>query len=222
MTAKKKAPPRKPRTRQQRRSSRTRQKLLDAARAVFAEKGLDMTRIDEITERADLGKGTFYYHFETKEKLIRELIRTMLADLAATLEESCKDIDELRPLLDSMIRAHVEFFSQRWEDFVLFYQGRADLTLIEGYAGIEAPFLTYLESIESLLSGVIEHRLPPAALRRIACAVAGFVSGYYSFAVIASDDDDIGAAFEPLRGAMVASLSRFISTAARAEIDASS
>ena len=220
MPAKKKVAPRKKRTRQQRRSLRTRQRLLDAARAVFAEKGLDMSRIDEITERADLGKGTFYYHFETKEKLIRELIHTMLADLAAALEESCRDIDELQPLLDAMIQAHLEFFSERWEDFVLFYQGRADLTLLEGYAGIEKPFLTYLESIEARLSSVIAYTLPPAALRRIACAVAGFVSGYYSFAVIASDDDDIGAAFEPLRGAMVASLARFISTAAAAEANA--
>ncbi|HEX9700893.1 MAG TPA: TetR/AcrR family transcriptional regulator [Acidobacteriota bacterium] len=209
------------RTRQQRRSLRTRQKLLDAARQVFSEKGLDLTRIDDITERADLGKGTFYYHFESKEKLIRELIRTMLQDLAAEVDKSCSGIVELQPFIDAMIKAHVGFFSERWEDFVLYYQGRADLTLLEGYTGIDAPFLTYLEAIESLLSRVIGHRLPPAALRRIACAVAGFVSGYYSFAVIATQDDDIGAAFEPLRGAMVASLSRFITTAVAAEAVAS-
>jgi hypothetical protein len=39
--------------------------------------------------------------------------------------------------------------------------------------------------------------------------------------VIATQDDDIGAAFEPLRGAMVASLSRFITTAVAAEAVAS-
>lgn len=209
--------PRKARTRQQRRTSITRQKLLDSARRVFAEKGLDMTRIDDITEGADLGKGTFYYHFETKGNLIHELIQTMLEDLAAEVERQCEGVSELQPLLDAMIRAHVAFFSERWEDFVLYYQGRADLTLIEGYSGIDAPFLTYLESIESLLGRVIAHPLPAPALRRIACAVAGFVSGYYSFAVIATEDDDIGKAFGPLRGAMVGSLSRFITTAVAAE-----
>jgi len=57
-------------TRQQLRVSRTRQKLLDAASNLFAEKGLDLTTIDDITERADVGKGTFYYHFKNKEGLI--------------------------------------------------------------------------------------------------------------------------------------------------------
>jgi AcrR family transcriptional regulator len=47
-------------TRRERRASATRQRLLDAARAVFAEKGLDLTSIGDITERADVGKGTFY------------------------------------------------------------------------------------------------------------------------------------------------------------------
>jgi len=49
--------------RQSRRVKATRLKLLNAARDMFAEKGFDSTTIDDITERADVGKGTFYYHW---------------------------------------------------------------------------------------------------------------------------------------------------------------
>jgi len=200
-------------SRQSRRVKATRQKLLDAARSVFAEKGLDLTRIDEITERADVGKGTFYYHFGSKDQLIRALIRRMLAELVETIDERCSGIGELRGLLDALIGAHISFFSNRWEDFVLYFQGRSDLTLEQGYAGIETPFLNYLERVEELLASVIKHRLPPTVLRRIACAVAGFVSGYYSFVAIASQEEDVDATFRSLRGAMVVALARFIQEA---------
>jgi len=201
------------RSRRERRSLATRQKLLNAARAVFAEKGLDLARIDEITDRADVGKGTFYRYFPSKPQLIRELIKSVLDQLATAVEDACKGIQELPALLDTLISAHIEFFCTRWEDFVLYFQGRTDLTLQEGYSGIETPFLNYLERVEALLASVIKHGLPHPVLRRIACAVAGFVSGYYSFAVIASEDEDIDKTFRSLRGAMVSSLVRFIQEA---------
>jgi len=206
-----------PASRQQRRSRNTRQQLLMAAREVFAEKGMDLTSIDDITRRADVGKGTFYYHFKNKERLIRELVRGMLGELIGAIDRRCAGCDNLNSLLDTMIQAHIEFFSNRWEDFVLYFQGRSDLTLEQGYSGIETPFLEYLERIETLIDGVVRYHLPKPVLRRIACAVAGFVSGYYSFAVITSQGEDVDEAFRALRGAMVASLARFIREAIPAE-----
>jgi len=143
--------PKKPkRTRQQRRVSRTRQKLLDAASSLFAEKGLDLTTIDDITERADVGKGTFYYHFKNKEGLIKLLINNVLGELREAINKKAEGITDLAELMDTLIGVHIEFFSTRWEDFVLYYQGRADLKLKEGYSVLEEPFLDYLETIETL------------------------------------------------------------------------
>lgn len=205
------------RTRQQRRTGVTRQKLIDAARAVFAERGLDLTTIDDITQRADVGKGTFYYHFKSKEGLIRVMMKGMLGELVGAINKRCAGIEDLPALLDRMIGAHIEFFANRWEDYVLYFQGRADLTLQEGYQGLETPFMNYLESIEELLDGVIKRRLAGTELRRIACAVAGFVSGYYSFAVIATDGDTVDDTLRSLRGALVASLARFINESVAAD-----
>lgn len=198
------------RSRHQKRTSATRQSLLEAASQVFAERGLDLSRIEDITERADVGKGTFYYHFRGKEGLIRELIKDVLGQLTAALEEKCGHEPDLPGLLDNIIRVHIDFFSNRWEDFVLYFQGRADLTLQEGYQGIETPFIDYLNCMENLLSKAIKFSPPKPVLRRIACAVAGFLSGYYSFAVISTSNEDIDEAFRSLRGAMVASLARFV------------
>ena len=200
-------------TRQERHASATRQKLLDAAHKVFAAKGFEATRIGDITEQADVGKGTFYYHFGSKERVIQEVVKSVMGELVAVLEAKCSGIDDLRELLDTLIGAHIEFFCNRWADFVLHFQGRTDLTLENSYEGMETPFFGYLECVERLLASVLRERVGAAVLRRIACAVAGFTSGYYSFAAIASQEEDVDATFRGLRGAIVAALARFVQEA---------
>jgi AcrR family transcriptional regulator len=186
--------------------------LITAARAVFAEKGLDLATIDNITERADVGKGTFYNHFHNKEYLIRELIREVLRELVAAIDNEVADADKVNEVLERIIVAHVNFFGGRWEDFTLYFQGRADLTLEEGYEGLESPFVEYLHCIEKHLDSAIKKRVPPRTLRRIACAVAGQVSGYYSFVLIETDANQIESVMRSVRGALVAGLTEFINT----------
>jgi len=204
-----------PVSRQDRRTRATKRRLLKAAREVFAEKGIDLTTIDDITQRADVAKGTFYYHYTDKNEVISELIRQVTDGLIRLMRERCENAEDLTSLLESIIQAHIDFFSSRWEDFVLYYQGRADLKLKEGYSGLEMPFLDYLEAIENLVESVIKQDLDKPLLRRMACAVAGFLSGYYSFSVIASEDDDVDANLQSLRGVLVSSLVRFINGAIR-------
>jgi AcrR family transcriptional regulator len=59
---------------------RNRERIVDAARAAFAEQGPE-AQIDDIARRADVGVGTVYRHFPTKDALIGELIRLKLTAL---------------------------------------------------------------------------------------------------------------------------------------------
>ncbi len=54
-----------------RRKARTRQALIDAAVRLIAEGRGDRASIQEITEEADIGFGSFYNHFDSKEELFR-------------------------------------------------------------------------------------------------------------------------------------------------------
>ena len=199
--------------RQKRRSGETRAKLLGAARSVFSERGLEAPSIDDITERADTGKGTFYYHFDSKDELIHSVMEDVIGGLVAAMSVKCEGVADLPEILDRIIGAHIEFFSERWQDFVLYFHARADLALEDSYPGLEPAFMGYLACIEDLIANALGRPATDVVLRRIACAVAGLVSGYYSFAAIASEEDDIDAAFRGLRGAMVASLTRFVAEA---------
>lgn len=133
--------------------------------------------------------------------------------LVQLMNDRCREAKDLTTLLELIIQAHIDFFRVRWEDFVLYYQGRADLKLKEGYSGLELPFIEYLEAIETLVEGVVMKDLDKPLLRRMGCAVAGFLSGYYSFAAIASEDEDVDANLQSLRGVLVSSLARFINGA---------
>ncbi len=56
-------------TRLDRRKARTRQALIDAAIRLIAEGRGERASIQEITEEADIGFGSFYNHFESKDQL---------------------------------------------------------------------------------------------------------------------------------------------------------
>jgi AcrR family transcriptional regulator len=49
--------------------------ILNAARRIFAERGYDGTSVDSIVRSAGVSKGAFYWHFESKGALFRELLR---------------------------------------------------------------------------------------------------------------------------------------------------
>src|SRR5438309_2057074 len=53
---------------------RSRRELLTAAAHVFAERGYAAATVGEIIRRAKLSKGTFYWHFASKEELFAELL----------------------------------------------------------------------------------------------------------------------------------------------------
>src|SRR5258708_39986734 len=52
-----------------RRKRETRARLLDAALKLMAERGMEGVAVNEITEAADVGFGSFYNHFESKESI---------------------------------------------------------------------------------------------------------------------------------------------------------
>jgi AcrR family transcriptional regulator len=66
---------------------RNRQKVLAAARAVFAEQGVD-AQMDDVARRADVGVGTVYRHFPTKDALLKALTDELFDVLAAHARET--------------------------------------------------------------------------------------------------------------------------------------
>jgi AcrR family transcriptional regulator len=67
-------------------AERNRARLLDAARAAFAS-GQQQVTLEQIAKDADVGIGTLYRHFPTREALVEALYRKELGDLCASADD---------------------------------------------------------------------------------------------------------------------------------------
>jgi len=80
-------PPARARPARRRRKEARPQELLDAALALFVEKGFAAARADEVARRAGVAKGTLYLYYPSKAELFKAVVRGTLATLIAQGEE---------------------------------------------------------------------------------------------------------------------------------------
>lgn len=89
-----------------------RERILDAATEVFAQKGFGETRVDEIAARAGVNKAMLYYHVGGKEELYAAVVSRVLdgvqSRLAGRLAGSATPEERFRALVESVGRAGSE------------------------------------------------------------------------------------------------------------------
>jgi AcrR family transcriptional regulator len=78
-------------------AERNRQRLLDAARELFAERGLNVT-LDEIAHHAGVGVGTAYRRFGSRDALVTALFEQRMSEIVALAEDALKVDDPWRAL----------------------------------------------------------------------------------------------------------------------------
>jgi AcrR family transcriptional regulator len=69
------------------RKQRTRQYLRDALLELILEQGYDSITVQEITDRANLGRATFYLHFKDKEELLATSLAEIIEELTARMRQ---------------------------------------------------------------------------------------------------------------------------------------
>jgi len=90
-------------------SARTRQRILDAAARVFREEGYANARLVDIAERAGIQTGSLYYHFDSREDLVAEILRLGIETSWAHVRDALDALPAESTALDRLataIRAH--------------------------------------------------------------------------------------------------------------------
>jgi AcrR family transcriptional regulator len=77
-----------PPDRRQRRSADIRERLFRAALSLFAQKGFAETTVEDITNAADVGKGTFFNYFPSKDHILIAFSEIQIAKLQAAVHEA--------------------------------------------------------------------------------------------------------------------------------------
>ena len=60
--------------------AKTREKILKVATKLFARKGFDGARVDEIAKKAGVNKALIYYYFKSKEEILEEIMKVFLEE----------------------------------------------------------------------------------------------------------------------------------------------
>jgi len=106
----------------------TMERILDAALEVFSENGFHHATVDEIAERADVGKGTLYRYFANKETLFNELVRLRLEELEGTAVAIWDERDDVLTMISKYLRIYFEFFDKNQHLYRVIVQERPDVS----------------------------------------------------------------------------------------------
>ena len=82
----------------------TEEKILEAAKIVFMESGLDNTRMKDIADKSGISRTTLNYYFRTKEHLFKKLMDQFFDSIVPEIEnvigQSPSLIDKIDPIID--------------------------------------------------------------------------------------------------------------------------
>jgi TetR/AcrR family fatty acid metabolism transcriptional regulator len=108
-----------PSKREQLRQERRRQ-ILEAALAVFTQKGYHNTNVSDVAAQAGVSQGTIYWYFESKEALFQATILLAFADFGETALGGLDQYSTATEKLYAMVRAMEEFSDVAEGIFMLF------------------------------------------------------------------------------------------------------
>jgi AcrR family transcriptional regulator len=95
-------------SRRQRRSAELRERLFRSALELFASKGYAETTVEDITESADLGKGTFFNYFPSKEHILVAFGEMQLGKLESVIREAKASDQPMYEVLRSLVMRMTE------------------------------------------------------------------------------------------------------------------
>ena len=87
-----------------RRRRETHARLLEAALKLMADRGMDAVAVNDITEAADVGFGSFYNHFPSKEAIHAELVDLVFGEFADALDRALSDVGDPAEVIAASVR----------------------------------------------------------------------------------------------------------------------
>jgi AcrR family transcriptional regulator len=162
------------------RGTKRREQVLQAAARLFSEQSYHGTTVGDICDSLGVGKGVFYWYFESKEALFSELLHESLLNLRRAQERAIENVGDPVTRLEQGIRASIGFFRENPEVLSLIriagryeeFQGNVQ----NGRSIVVADTATHIK--EGQASGSIRHGDPELMAHGILGAIFHFVEVY--------------------------------------------
>jgi AcrR family transcriptional regulator len=154
-----------------------RERILQSAKELFADREFDLVLIDEVAAHAGVGKGSVYRQFKSKEELYAAAVIDGFAELQREIRTALAGCTSMREQLATIVRHTVRFFWTRRQFFALLRDPKA-LPPSQ-----ERQYRAQRNELSRLISGVLDEAVRRGAMRpgfdtRIAAeALLGMVRG---------------------------------------------
>jgi TetR/AcrR family transcriptional regulator, cholesterol catabolism regulator len=177
------------RSKRQQRSTRgelKRKQILDAAAKVLARRGYIGAQLSEIAEEAGTQSGSLYYHFESREQLIEEVlhegVRLSFARARGVVEAMQQEATPL-DRLTAALRAHLKFQLVE-SDYARAVSRSIGESPEEMWKRVNDKFRAYGRFFDGLIqaamkSGEIDSRVDRSALRMLLIGAANYTPEWY-------------------------------------------
>lgn len=86
-------------------------KILAAAKEVFMQKGLEATSMSDIAKQAGISRTLLHYYFRTKEKLFREIFRSVVDGFMPQLGEIVRGNASVREKVEKFVDGYIDLLS---------------------------------------------------------------------------------------------------------------
>ena len=176
-------------SKRQQRSTRgelKRKQILDAAAKVLARRGYIGTQLSEIAQEAGTQSGSLYYHFESREQLIEEVlqegVRLSFARARAVVDAMQSEATP-RDRLTAALRAHLKFQLVE-SDYARAVSRSIGESPEEMWKRVNDRFRAYGKFFDGLIqaamkSGEIDPRVDRSALRMLLIGAANYTPEWY-------------------------------------------
>lgn len=164
-------------SRQDRRRARTRAELLAAAKRLLASKGFHATKIADIAAAADVGTGTFYLYFATKEALFADLVKETALRMKEEIDRAKAAVDDPRAQARVATETFFRFASANRDVFKILFGHSAQFNELLR----EVHQLFIVDAEESHTAGVERRVFKPLRSAIVAQGIVGLLSQVVSW-----------------------------------------
>jgi len=138
----------------------TRKSLIHSALGLFERRGFDRTSVQEIADHAELTKGAFYHHFESKDDLLRHIQEEYLEAQLTAIQQIEAGSDDPKVRVAELIRFSLTSVAEYRAHVTIFYQERRYLT-----GDLFAEVTRKRDLVEAAFAGMVQDGVTRGAFR---------------------------------------------------------
>jgi len=135
--------------------SEMKQTIKKSSIKLFHRKGYFATSMRDIARASGIQMASIYYHYQNKEEILFDILRTTMLDLDMNLDRSIKGVKGAKEKLEKAIRAHIFFHVERQEEALISDNELRGLS-IDNYKAIVGMRKEYEHKFQSIIKEGVE------------------------------------------------------------------